>query len=176
MSATGEIRVGQAAAARPSGPRRRLAGPLSGGSYVAAIAAIAALSLIYVAIVGTFGGFEHLGDQVAADWPWLVLILAGFGTQVALYAELRRRHRLAASVRATAGTGGTASAVGMVACCAHHAADLAPLLGASGLAVFLASYRVPIMMAGIAINAVGVTVAARRLHRTSVPSGPPTGR
>jgi len=33
--------------------------------------------------------------------------------------------------------GTSTSAVGMVACCAHHLADLVPLLGATGLAAFL---------------------------------------
>ncbi len=139
-------------------------------SVRAGVLAAVGLALLYALVVGGIGGLGHLIGQAAGDWPWLTLILAGFGIQVALYAELRRRSRLATAVRAAAGTGGGASAVGMLACCAHHAADFAPLIGASGAAVFLTTYRLPIMLAGIAINATGVLVAARRLRQ--IPAAP----
>jgi hypothetical protein len=141
-------------------------------SVVIGAAAAFALGMVYAVVVGGVGGLAHLAQQAAEDWPWLVLILTGFGAQIAAYAELRRRRRLAATVRAAAGAGGGASAVGMVACCAHHVADLAPLIGVSGAAVFLTTYRLPIMLVGIAVNAVGVTIAIRRLRRTPVPAVP----
>lgn len=131
-----------------------------------------ALASFYVVVVGGVGGLAHLGRQTADDWPWLLLILAGFGTQIALVVELRRRHRLRDAVtRSATGGGGSASAVGMVACCAHHVADLAPIIGASGLAAFLTDYRIPIMLAGILVNALGVSVAARRLRSAPLPTG-----
>lgn len=137
----------------------------------AGIIGAAALAAFYALVVGFAGGLGHLGRQAVEDWPWLVLIVGGFGTQVGLFAELRRRKRLHADVRAATGGGAGASAAGMVACCAHHIADLAPVIGASGAAVFLTEFRIPIMAAGIAINALGVFLAARRLRRTSVPTG-----
>lgn len=137
----------------------------------AGIAAAAALGLIYALVVGGIGGLDHLTRQTADDWPWLVLVLTGFGAQVGLVVEVRRRQRLHADVRVTASTGAGASVVGMVACCAHHVADLAPVIGASGAAVFLTEYRVPITATGVAINAVGVFLAARRLDRTRVATG-----
>ncbi len=138
-------------------------------SVVIGVAAAAALAAIYAVVVGAVGGPAHLVRQTAADWPWLVLILAGFGAQAAAYTELRRRRRLTATVRGAAGAGGGASTVGMVACCAHHAADLAPLIGVSGLTVFLTEYRIPIMLVGIVVNAIGVTVAVRRLRQSPAP-------
>jgi hypothetical protein len=135
--------------------------------------ATAGLALFYVAVVGGIGGIDHLPGQARDDWPWLVLILAGFGTQIGLYAELRHRRRLAPAVQAAAGTGGGASALGMAACCAHHVADLAPIIGVSGAAVFLTTYRLPIMLAGIAVNAVGVVLAARQLRHVPKPPGTP---
>jgi hypothetical protein len=131
--------------------------------------ASAGLASLYALVVGGLGGVDHLWQQTRSDWPWLALILTGFGVQVGLFVELRRRHRMAKALGATASAGGGASAVGMVACCAHHAADLAPLIGASGAAVFLTSYRVPIMAAAVAVNALGVLIAARRLRRTPAP-------
>ncbi|MDX8056206.1 hypothetical protein SK571_43110 [Lentzea sp. BCCO 10_0798] len=137
----------------------------------AGIVAATVLGLFYASVVGGVGGLDHLAQQAVDDWPWLVLILAGFGTQVGLFVELRRRQRLQVDVRAAAGTGAGASAVGMVACCAHHVADLAPIIGASGAAVFLTAYRTPIMVIGIVINGLGVFLSARRLRRTPVPAG-----
>ena len=144
---------------------------MSGNAVRAGMVAAAALGLFYALVVGGVGGLDHLAQQAADDWPWLVLILAGFGAQVGLFVELRRRQRLHTDVRAAAGTGAGASAVGMVACCAHHVADLAPIIGASGAAVFLTEYRTPIMAAGVVINGLGVFLAARRLRRTRVAIG-----
>jgi hypothetical protein len=137
----------------------------------AGVLAAAVLGLFYALVVGGVGGVGHLGQQAADDWPWLMLILAGFGTQVALFMELRRRHRLHdAAIKTAAGGGAGASAAGMVACCAHHIADLAPIIGVSGVAVFLTDYRTPIMIVGIAVNALGVVLATRRLRRTPLPA------
>lgn len=122
------------------------------------------LVAFYVGVLGTASGWSHLRDQTRQDWWLLTPIVIGFGAQVALVVELRRRHR-AHRLAASAGAGTGASAVGMVACCAHHLADLLPLVGTAGAAAFLFDWRVPIMLAGIAVNAVAVAIAARRLHR-----------
>lgn len=126
------------------------------------------LALFYVAVVaGASGSWQHLAEQAAKDWYYLVPIIGGFGVQVALVAELRHRHRLNRTAVAAGGAGAGASTAGMVACCAHHIADLAPFIGATGAAAFLIDYRVPFMLVGIGVNAVGVTVAARRLRRAN---------
>ncbi len=129
--------------------------------------ASAGLALFYVIVVAAASrSWQHLTDQARQDWYYLVPIVAGFGVQVALISELRRRHRLQHAVAAAGGVGASASTVGMVACCAHHLADLAPFIGATGAAAFLTDYRIPFMVVGIGVNAVGVTIAARRLRRT----------
>lgn len=69
--------------------------------------------------------------QLATDAVFVGLIATGFGSQIALFVELRtvdHRHRAAAAVTA-AGTGTSAAA--MLACCAHHLVDLLPLVGLS---------------------------------------------
>lgn len=137
----------------------------------AGVLAAAVLGLFYALVVGGVGGLTHLGQQAADDWPWLAMILAGFGAQVALFVELRHRKRLHdAAMKTATGGGAGASAVGMVACCAHHVADLAPIIGVSSLAVFLTDYRIPIMIGGVLINGLGVLLAARRLRHTPVPA------
>jgi hypothetical protein len=156
--------------AAPVPARQRTGAHVSGTSVGAGLLGAVLLGGFYAGVVGWAGGVDHLRTQAVADWPWLAAILAGFGTQIALFTELRHRRRLNRAVAATSGTGATASALGMVACCAHHIADLAPILGASGAAVFLTGYRVPIMAAGIAVNLLGVALAARRLHRLPLPA------
>ena len=144
---------------------------LGGRSWRVGAIAAGGLALFYVVVVaGASGSLGHLGDQARQDWYYLVFILSGFGLQVALMAELRRRHRLHHSAAVASGTGSGASVVGMVACCAHHLADLLPFVGATGAAAFLIDYRVLFMVVGIGVNAVGVFVAARRLYRTDAPS------
>jgi hypothetical protein len=127
----------------------------------------AALAVFYVAVVGWASGAAHLAGQARTDWVYLTLIVGGFGTQLALLAELRHRRRGRHLEEAAGGAGAGAGAVGMVACCAHHLADLVPLVGASGAAAFLTDRRSQFMVAGIAINAVGVAVATRRLLAAS---------
>ena len=129
------------------------------------IVASAALAAFYVAVVwGASGSLRHLEDQARSDWYYLVPILGGFGLQVALVAELRARHRLHRAEAAAGGAGAGASTAGMIACCAHHLADLAPFVGATGAAAFLTDYRIPFMVVGIGVNAAGIAVAGRRLR------------
>lgn len=145
-------------------PRNALAGGL----------AAALLAAFYATVITWASGLDHLGDQARADWPYLAAIIAGFGIQVALLVELRQRHRAHRAENAAAGTGAGASVAGMIACCAHHVGDLLPLAGVSGAATFLGNWRVEFMLAGIAVNAAGIAIAARRLHddiRHHVPRG-----
>jgi hypothetical protein len=132
------------------------------------LVASGALAGFYVAVLAASGGWEHLADQARADWWLLMPIIVAFGTQVALSVELRHR-RHTQHLAATTGAGTGASAVGMVACCAHHLVDLVPLLGAAGVAGFLFDWRIPLMVGGLTINLVAVAVAGRRLAHLAHP-------
>jgi hypothetical protein len=133
--------------------------------------AATALMAFYVTVLAASGGWAHLADQAQSDWWLLAPIAVAFGAQVALTVELRHRHG-AHHLTATTGAGTGASTVGMVACCAHHLADLVPLLGAAGVAGFLFDWRIPLMAGGFAINLVAVAVAGRRLfHLTRQATG-----
>ncbi|MFI9811874.1 hypothetical protein [Saccharothrix variisporea] len=52
--------------------------------------AATALGLFSASVVG----LAHLGQQAVDDWPWLVLILTGFGTQVGLDLDVAATARL----------------------------------------------------------------------------------
>ena len=161
---------------RPGASPRHREQPIARRAIITGALAATALAVFYVAVVWVASGsFAHMVDQATSDWYFLAFILAGFGVQVALVTELRRRHRLHHTAAVAGGAGMGASTAGMIACCAHHIADLAPFIGATGAATFLTSYRVPFMLVGIGVNAVGVAVSARRLRHTPAPTTEPSG-
>ncbi len=153
--------------------------PIGPRSVAAGIVGAVALLGVYLGIISLAQGAEHALGQLAADAPFVSLIAAGFGTQIALFAELRtvdRQHRAAAAVTA-AGTGTSAAA--MLACCAHHVVDLLPLVGLSAAAVFLNAYRTPLLLVGIGMNVAGIIVIGRQLRGArracAVAGGPTSG-
>lgn len=130
--------------------------------------ASAVLATFYVAVVwGASRSFGHLIEQIARDWHLLIPIIVGFGVQVGLVVELRRRHQMRGTAAAAGAAGAGSSTVGMIACCAHHIADLAPFIGATGAAAFLTDYRIAFMVGGLGVNSVGIGVAWRRLRGPS---------
>ena len=152
----------------PASPRSREAhdAGVTTRSIRLGLLASGAMAAFYVVVVGWASGLDHLAAQARTDWYYLAAIVVGFGTQIALLAELRARRTAHHLEQVAGGTGAAASAVGMIACCAHHLADLAVIAGVSGAATFLTDRRIELMLAGIAVNVVGVTIAARRLHST----------
>lgn len=139
--------------------------PIRARSVAAGLVGAATLLSVYLGIISLAQGIEHAFAQLASDAIFVGLIAAGFGTQVALFVELRtldRRHRASAAVTA-AGTGTSAAA--MLACCAHHLVELLPIVGLSAAAVFLTAYKTPLFLVGIGMNGVGIVVVARQLRR-----------
>jgi 4-diphosphocytidyl-2C-methyl-D-erythritol kinase len=63
------------------------------------------------------------------------------------------------------GAGGGTSTAAMVACCLHHLTDLLPLLGLSAAASFLAAYKIPFMLVGLAMNLAGISAILRAIRR-----------
>lgn len=147
-------------ARKPSGRRSTRLGVLAAVGMAAFYAAV---------VAGASGSVRHLIDQARADWFLLAPIIAGFGLQVGLIAELRRRRRLVRDAAVAGATGASGSTVGMIACCAHHLADVVPFVAATGAATFLTNYRVAFMVVGLAATAAGVTVAAHHLRHLPAP-------
>ena len=125
-----------------------------------------ALVTLYLGIVTWAQGTDHALELLWSDRLFVGLISAGFGTQVGLFTYLRLLQRAMARESAVLGVAGTAtSSISMVACCAHHVADVLPILGLSGAAVFLVEFRTPLMLLGLATNLVGIAVMLRLLMR-----------
>lgn len=120
--------------------------------------------VVYALTVSLLAGPSHLLDQVRRDGWLLGLLAAGFAVQVALLIELRRRRRGAARTTGPAIVGTGVSTLGMVACCAHHVADLLPLVGAAGVATVVTTAQRPLMLVGLAITVAAIAILARSLR------------
>ena len=133
-----------------------------------ALGLVGALALVglYLGIVTWAQGADHALELLWSDRLFVGLISAGFGTQVGLFVDLQLLQRaMARESVALAGAGTATSSISMVACCAHHLADVLPIVGLSGLAVFLVEFRTPLMLLGIATNLAGIAVMLRQLMR-----------
>ncbi len=118
------------------------------------------LLLFYVGVLTVAQGFGHAVEQLLGLWYLLAPLAAGFGIQVWLF--FRTRH-LAAGTAGVAASGGL-SAGSMAACCAHHLADIVPVLGLAGAAGFFVQFQVPFMVLGIGANAVGIVMMVEMLQ------------
>ena len=137
----------------------------------ATLLAAMGMAAFYAVVVGWAGGIEHLADQTRRDW-WLVApITLAFAAQVGVMVELRHRHAQHHALTPAAGAASGTSAAGMIACCAHHLVELAPIAGLTGFAATLNDARVPIMLVGLALNLVVLAIAVRRLQRTPIAHG-----
>jgi len=124
------------------------------------------LSGVYLGIVTLAQGWQHAVELFWQDKFLVAPILAGFGTQIGLYTFLKVGLRKAArGAGAMAGAGGGTSTAAMVACCAHHVTDILPLVGLSAATTFLANYKVPFMLLGLAMNMVGIVIAVRTIRK-----------
>ena len=110
-----------------------------------------------VVLVGS-GSSEHLWSLMAEDAWFVAAITAGFGIQMGLFAHLRAAMKAARGGMSTAvaatGTGG--STLAMVACCAHHLADIMPLAGMTAASLFLSEYKRPLMTVGLLATGIGI--------------------
>lgn len=118
---------------------------------------------LYLGIGALAQGWEHAIALLAGDLPFVAAIAAGFGVQVGLLVHLRRLHAHA-SAKSVAASGATGTAT-MLACCAHHLVDVAPVVGLAGLATLLGAYRVPLLWVGLAANLAGIAYVLRQVRR-----------
>jgi hypothetical protein len=105
---------------------------------------------------------QHPWQQFLLFQPWMSFLVVGFGIQVGLFSLLKSNNE----ARAVTGAGAGVSGVSMAACCAHHVVDVLPLLGATGLAVFLGEYQKELLIFGVVANLIGIGVMIRLIKRS----------
>ena len=142
--------------------------PLLAGAFTFAAGALFLLAL-YLGILTVANSWEHAWQQAEQDAFWVTLVALGFGTQLGLFGYQHALVRVAARGGALAtGAGTGASTLGMLACCAHHLTDVAPLVGLAGfggIASFLTEWKAPFIVAGLTVNAIGIGISLRNLRR-----------
>ena len=125
--------------------------------------AIVGLLTFYLGIITLAQGWGHAIEQLAADRWFVGVIAAGFGAQVWLFTYLRGLHAYMAVSGVAASTGTSTAA--MLACCAHHLADIVPIVGVAGAAALLNTYKIPMLWLGIIMNLAGVAYLAHQIEQ-----------
>lgn len=104
--------------------------------------------------------------EFSSLWYWMVLLSGGFGVQLGLYVRIRQRlKQRTTSAAAEVSTAGGVSTVSMIACCAHHVADVLPLLGVSAAALFLTRFQLPFILLGVFSNIFGITMMVKLMTK-----------
>jgi len=142
-------------------------------SIMAGSVAALTLLVIYLGILSALQSPAHALEQFSIDSVWVGLVASGFGAQIGLYTHLRLLVHAAKLAGATAvtGTGTGTSTLGMIACCAHHLSDIAPLValtGAtslSGAISFFNEWKYAFIALGLAMNVVGIVVIMRTIRK-----------
>lgn len=128
----------------------------------AGLAGAILLTVVYIGVVSLAESPKHAVELFWQDRLIVTPIVLGFGVQAALFTILKKRLYVpVASSRASGplmGASGATSTVAMMACCAHHVADVLPILGLTAAAAFLAQYRTAFMLAGLGMTTLGIAV------------------
>lgn len=114
----------------------------------------------YLLLFAVTGDASHPLTQFALFQPWISLLIIGFGIQMGLFLMMRKGIQFnlqeKKDSKMAAGTSTAVSGMAMVACCAHHAVDLLPVLGLSAAAIFLSEYQEQLLIFGVLANLIGI--------------------
>lgn len=125
----------------------------------------ALLIIIYLGLITLAQDLTHALAQTAELWYWVLALAGGFGIQAGLFSFIRHGIRQRRAATGSVAASGGVSAGSMAACCAHHLSDVLPLLGLSGLALFLVRYQMFFIVAGVLSNVVGITIMLETIQR-----------
>jgi hypothetical protein len=134
----------------------------------AGLVGAAFLTAFYLGLVSLAESPQHALELFWEDRLFVIPIILGFGTQVGLFAFLKKGLfvPIANPVNgATTAAGGGVSTVAMVACCAHHLTDVLPVLGLTAAATFLAEWKVPFLAVGLLTNLIGIGLMLREIRK-----------
>ncbi len=113
------------------------------------------------------GSWDYAFTQFKNIWLWILVLDLGFGIQVGLASYLYRQSRILGSAGKITTANMGVSATSMVMCCAHHLADILPIIGISGALVILAEYQVWFIVIGIISNIFGIHYLVKQVTRLS---------
>lgn len=116
------------------------------------------LLAFYVIVASLLGGFSFALDNFVKLWYWMIPLVVGFGIQIGMFFYVKGEMHKKATAQAAASSG--ISTTSMVACCAHHIADIAPFLGITAIGLFLTKYQSTFLLMGILSNILGILYMA----------------
>lgn len=122
------------------------------------ILATIGLLALYTITMTTLSGWRSAWEQFQELWYLMLPLAVGFGIQVGLYTKLKKN-------MASVAAGGTSASAGMLACCAHHATDVMPILGLSAASTLITQYQKPILVTSLLINVVGIGVLWKHVQK-----------
>ncbi len=141
-----------------------LPGTVSRAAAFGAMAFVLMLG-VYFVVLTFVSGWAFTVEQFSNFWYFILPLAAGFGIQVGLFVKLRELVKRAKQSGAVVAASGTTSTAAMISCCAHYLANVAPVLGATGLVAFAAQFQIQLFWVGLLLNAAGVAyVASKLLH------------
>ena len=126
------------------------------------LAASTLLLAFYFIVASLLGGISFALDNFVKLWYWMIPLVAGFGIQIGMFFYVKEQMHKKATGTAAASSG--ISATSMVACCAHHIADIAPFLGITALGLFLTKYQSTFLLMGVFSNILGITYMASLIN------------
>jgi len=126
---------------------------MKNNSLLYGILAGLALFLFYISVITFFQGFQFAILNFKSLWFWIIPLVLGFGTQIGLYTSIRHSAELTGTVALSGGISGGS----MIACCSHFLLNIIPIVGFSGVALFLAKYQTIFFAIGIISNVFGIT-------------------
>ena len=133
--------------------------------YLWGAVASASMALFYLAIMFlTMKRAFIVWDNFTQNWYLILGIIIGFGIQIGLWVYIKNYLKHGAS-GAVAGITGAASGSAMLACCAHHLADILPILGFAGAVAWATQYQRPLLVLGLSINILGIIYMLRVLEK-----------
>lgn len=112
------------------------------------------------------GSWDAAWWQFRQLWFLMLPLIGGFGIQTGLFSYIKfishsTNNRMMAASSAT-------STISMVACCAHHATDLVPILGLSALSLWLVNFQKPLLILGVVSNLAGSLYLWKKLSKMEV--------
>ncbi len=126
------------------------------------------LLLFYLIVVSVFQGIDFAFLNLRSLWYFIFPLAIGFGIQIGLYFSIKHTAQLNATV---AGTGGI-SAGSMILCCSHFLVNLVPIIGFSGVALFLVRYQKWFLGLGLLSNIFGIYLMLKhKKHMRSMKGG-----
>ena len=112
------------------------------------------LIAFYIIVASLLGGIAFALGNFVSLWYWMIPLIVGFGIQIGLFFYVKNEMHKKATAQAVTSAG--ISSASMVACCAHHIADIAPFLGITALGIFLTKYQSTLLLIGILSNFLGI--------------------